>query len=53
MRKALVVGINHYENVGPLYGCVKDARSVNEMLERNADAVCELQNSPPHDGQRP
>ena len=37
MRKALVVGINHYENVGPLYGCVKDARSVNEMLERNAD----------------
>ncbi|ABS65974.1 peptidase C14 caspase catalytic subunit p20 [Xanthobacter versatilis] len=37
MRKALVVGINHYDKAGSLYGCVSDAYSVNAMLERDAD----------------
>lgn len=37
MRKALVVGINYYENISPLFGCVNDAHSVKEVLERNAD----------------
>jgi hypothetical protein len=39
MRKALVVGINHYEHVGPLYGCVNDACRVKTMLDRNADGT--------------
>ncbi|HVG22140.1 MAG TPA: caspase family protein [Blastocatellia bacterium] len=37
MRKALVVGINHYNTISPLAGCVNDAHSVKSMLERNAD----------------
>ncbi|AXI82798.1 caspase family protein [Xylella taiwanensis] len=37
MRKALVVGINSYANVSPLYGCVNDALAVNTMLSRHAD----------------
>lgn len=37
MRKALVVGIDHYENVGPLYGCVNDSFAVKAMLDRHAD----------------
>lgn len=37
MRKALVVGINHYQNVGSLFGCVNDAYAVNAMLERDGD----------------
>jgi len=37
MRKALVVGIDHYENVSPLYGCVNDAHSVKAALERHGD----------------
>ena len=37
MRKALVVGIDYYEHVSSLYGCVSDACSVKEMLERHAN----------------
>jgi hypothetical protein len=37
MRKALIVGINHYDHVTPLYGCVDDAHSVKAMLERHGD----------------
>jgi len=37
MRKALVVGINYYENVSPLFGCVNDSFAVKSMLERHAD----------------
>lgn len=39
MRKALVVGIDFYENVSPLYGCVNDAYSVKSGLERHADGT--------------
>src|SRR4051794_33004248 len=37
MRKALVVGINYYEKVGNLNGCVNDAYAVKQMLDRHAD----------------
>ena len=37
MRRALVVGIDHYEQVSPLSGCVNDASAVKAMLDRNAD----------------
>jgi hypothetical protein len=37
MRKALVVGIDHYDHIGPLHGAVNDARNVHDVLERNAD----------------
>lgn len=37
MRKALIVGIDHYERVSSLSGCVRDAIAVKTALERNAD----------------
>jgi hypothetical protein len=39
MRKALVVGIDFYERISPLYGCVNDAHSVKTVLERNGDGT--------------
>ena len=37
MRKALIVGIDYYDKVSPLYGCVNDSFAVKSMLERHAD----------------
>ncbi len=37
MRKALVVGIDHYEHIRCLCSCVNDAYGVKTQLERNAD----------------
>lgn len=37
VRKALIVGIDHYERINPLSGCVQDALAVRTALERNAD----------------
>ena len=37
MRKALIVGIDNYLNVGDLRGCVNDACEVAHVLSRNAD----------------
>ena len=37
MRKALIVGIDYYDNVPSLYGCVNDSFAVSSMLERHAD----------------
>jgi Caspase domain len=37
MRKALVVGIDYYQNTSQLYGCVNDAYAVKNALERHAD----------------
>jgi len=37
MRKALVFGIDYYEHIGGLSGCVNDAHAVKAMLDRNAD----------------
>lgn len=36
-RKALIVGIDYYQNISQLYGCVNDAHSVKAMLDRHAD----------------
>lgn len=37
MRRALVVGINHYPTIGNLYGCANDATTVAALLERHFD----------------
>ncbi|MDR7371760.1 caspase family protein [Flavobacterium aquidurense] len=37
MRKALIIGINHYPYGGDLYGCVNDAYNVKNILERHSD----------------
>jgi hypothetical protein len=29
MRKALIVGIDHYKHLTPLFGCLNDARAAN------------------------
>lgn len=39
MRKALIVGIDHYDHIGMLSGCVNDAHSVKSVLERHADGT--------------
>lgn len=54
MRKALVVGIDHYQNISPLFGCVNDAHSVKAILERDSDGainfgVIALLGTGPHD----
>ena len=37
MRKALIVGIDHYTHASQLYGCVNDSFAVKAMLDRHAD----------------
>ncbi len=37
MRKALVVGIDFYNNIPSLTGCVKDAYEVKNALDTNSD----------------
>src|SRR5262245_59987125 len=39
MRKALVIGIDHYMHATSLFGCVTDAHAMKHMLERNADGT--------------
>jgi hypothetical protein len=39
MRKALIVGIDHYEHINSLSGAVNDAHAVKNVLERNADGT--------------
>jgi len=39
MRKALIVGINYYQNHNSLYGCVNDAYKVKSVLEVNSDGT--------------
>lgn len=39
MRKALIVGIDHYKNLSPLSGAVNDAYNVKNKLERDADGT--------------
>lgn len=39
MRKALIVGIDYYQNGSQLYGCVNDAYSVRSVIERNSDGT--------------
>lgn len=44
MRKALVVGIDYYEHISPLRGCVNDAHDVESTLERHADGTTNFTN---------
>jgi hypothetical protein len=37
MRKALIVGIDHYDAIKHLSGCVNDANAVKSILSRHAD----------------
>lgn len=37
MRKALVVGINSYDRMSKLFGCVTDARAMEAVLARHGD----------------
>src|SRR5215475_5753385 len=39
MRKALIVGVDHYVHMEPLRGCVNDALAVKAVLERHADGT--------------
>ena len=39
MRKALIVGGDHYDAISSLSGCVNDAHSVKSVLERHADGT--------------
>lgn len=39
MRKALVVDIDYYAKISPLFGCVNDAHSVKSVLERNSEGT--------------
>ena len=39
MRKALVVGIDYYDEISPLHGCVNDSYSVKNVLERHSDGT--------------
>jgi Caspase domain len=39
MRKALIVGSDHYTHIKPLSGCVNDAHAVKAILERHADGT--------------
>jgi Caspase domain len=52
-KKALLVGINHYDHVSSLNGCVPDATAMNDVLSRNGDGspnfTCRLLTSPGRD----
>jgi Caspase domain len=39
MRKALIVGINYYQNISGLFGCVDDAHAVRAVLDRHGDGT--------------
>ena len=36
-RRALLVGINTYDHVSSLHGCVNDVHAMRELLQRNDD----------------
>jgi hypothetical protein len=37
MKRALLVGIDYYENFQQLYGCANDAAAIHPLLQRNED----------------
>lgn len=43
MRKALIVGIDYYDQIGSLSGAVNDAHTVRAVLERHADGRLNFQ----------
>ncbi|QWF80986.1 caspase family protein [Amycolatopsis sp. CA-230715] len=42
MRRALLVGIDHYDNMQDLSGCVNDATALEPLLARNEDYTANL-----------
>lgn len=42
-RKALIVGIDYYESLTQLSGCVDDAHAVKQVLDRHADGTKNFQ----------
>jgi hypothetical protein len=38
-KRALLVGIDDYDNISPLSGCINDATAMKELLERNEDGT--------------
>jgi hypothetical protein len=46
MRKALVVGIDYYDSISRLFGCVNDAHSVKAILERHSDGTVNFEVKP-------
>lgn len=44
MRKALIVGIDDYDHISPLSGCVNDAYAVKAVLERHANGTVNFAN---------
>lgn len=38
-RKALIVGIDHYDHIPPLRGCVNDAYAVRQAIQHNSDGT--------------
>jgi hypothetical protein len=49
MKRALLVGIDYYENFSRLYGCANDAAAIHPLLQRNEDGgpnlECRLANA--------
>jgi len=43
MKRALLVGIDYYENFSPLYGCANDAAAVHPLLAKNEDGSPNLE----------
>lgn len=43
IKKALIVGVDYYENTSSLFGCVNDAHSVETVLERNGNGTKNFQ----------
>ncbi|MGB3149346.1 MAG: caspase family protein, partial [Maribacter sp.] len=39
MRKALVVGIDYYDTINELFGCVNDAYAMKSVLDRHSDGT--------------
>ena len=37
VRKALIIGVNDYDNINPLSWCENDAVGMEQALSRNAD----------------
>ena len=58
MRKALIVGIDHYDFIGNLFGCVNDAYKIHKLISTNDDGsvnfpqpriLIGIENGPPID----
>jgi hypothetical protein len=43
MKRALLVGIDHYDNFPPLYGCANDAAALEPLLAHNEDGSPNLE----------